>query len=110
MHPLVLLFFAIASEVAATTALKATEGFTRLLPSLVVLLGYGLSFYLLSLSLRHISLGIAYAIWSGLGTTGVVLMGVLIWRESINWMGVLGIGLIISGVMILNLLGRTPTP
>ncbi len=102
MHPMLLLTLAIISEVIATTALKASEGFSRPLPSLLVVLGYGLAFYLFSLSIQHLPLGIAYAIWSGMGTVGAVVMGILIWQEVLDVPRVLGILLILAGVMLLN--------
>jgi small multidrug resistance pump len=70
---------------------------------LLVVVGYGLTFYFLGLALKQIPLGVAYAIWSGLGTAGAVLAGVLLWRESLNLAGVVGIALIVVGVLILNL-------
>jgi small multidrug resistance pump len=96
---MVILFLAILGEVVGTVALKASDGFARLGPSVVV--GYGLSFYLLALALKQIPLGVAYAIWSGLGTAGAVVAGILLWRESLNLAGV-GILLIIAGVVLLN--------
>jgi small multidrug resistance pump len=103
MNPMLLLFLAIMSEVIATSALKASDGFTRLLPSLLVVLGYGSAFYLFSLSIRHLPLGVAYAIWSGVGTVGAALIGVLVWQEVLNAPRLLGMGLIIAGVLLLNL-------
>jgi small multidrug resistance pump len=100
---LLLLLLAILSEVAGTVALKASDGFARLGPTALVVVGYGLTFYFLGLALKQIPLGVAYAIWSGLGTAGAVLAGVLLWRESLNLAGVIGIALIVAGVLILNL-------
>ena len=100
---LLLLLVAILSEVAGTVALKASDGFARLGPTALVVVGYGLTFYFLGLALKQIPLGVAYAIWSGLGTAGAVLAGVLLWRESLNLAGVIGIALIVAGVLILNL-------
>jgi small multidrug resistance pump len=98
-----ILLLAILSEVVGTVALKASEGFARLGPIVLVMVGYGLSLYLLALALRQIPLGIAYTIWSGLGTAGAVVAGALLWRESLNPAGVVGIILIIAGVVVLNL-------
>jgi small multidrug resistance pump len=98
-----LLLLAILSEVVGTVALKASDGFARLGPTALVVVGYGLTFYFLGLALKQIPLGVAYAIWSGLGTAGAVLAGVLLWRESLNLAGVIGIALIVTGVLILNL-------
>jgi small multidrug resistance pump len=100
-----MLFFAlaIASEVVATTSLKASEGFSRPLPSVLVVVGYAAAFYLFALSIQHLPLGVAYAIWSGMGTVGAVLMGVLIWQEILDVPRVLGILLILVGVVLLNI-------
>ena len=105
MNPgsMLILFLAILSEVVGTVALKGSEGFTRLGPNVLVVIGYGLSFYLLALALKQIPLGLAYAIWSGLGTAGAVVAGILLWRESLSLTGILGILLIIVGVILLNI-------
>lgn len=100
---MLLLLLAIVSEVVATSSLKAAQGFTRVWPSLAVVFGYGAAFYLLSLCLKTIPLGIAYAIWSGLGTVGVALIGYFLWRESLSGMQLVGIALILTGTVILNL-------
>lgn len=97
------LLLAIVSEVIATGSLKASQGFSRFWPSLFVVAGYGAAFYLLSLSLKQIPLGVAYAIWSGLGTVGVVLIGLFFWGEGLNMLRVIGIALILIGTVILNL-------
>lgn len=106
MKTAVIFFFAVLSEVTATTALKFSEGFTKLVPSIVVVLGYGLSFYLLSLSLKVIPIGIAYAIWSGIGIVLTVIAGMILWREPLDWARVAGIVLIISGILIINLFSK----
>ncbi len=110
MNPsaLLLLVVAVVSEVVGTAGLKASEGFTRVGPSVVVVIGYGAAFYFLSMSLREIPLGVAYAIWSGLGTVGSVLLGVLIWREVMGLPHAVGIGLILVGVVILNVFADGP--
>jgi small multidrug resistance pump len=109
MNPgsMLLLLLAILSEVVGTVALKASEGFARLGPNVLVVVGYGLSFYLLAQALRQIPLGVAYAIWSGLGTAGAVIAGLLLWRESLNLAGILGILLILIGVIVLNIFAGT---
>ncbi len=104
---MLILVLAILSEVVGTVALKASEGFTRLGPNVLVVVGYGLSFYLLAQALKQIPLGIAYAIWSGLGTAGAVVAGMLLWRESLNLAGGIGILLIIIGVILLNIVSGT---
>lgn len=97
---------AIVFEVIGSTALKASQGFSKLLPSLVVVLGYGLAFYFLSLSLKTIPLNIAYAVWSGLGTALIALLGWWVLKEPMNGAIALGILLIIAGVVVLNLASR----
>lgn len=101
-----LLMLAVASEVMGSSALKASQGFSKLLPSLLVVLGYGSAFYLLSQSLKTIPLSVAYAVWSGLGTALIALLGWLVFKEPMNGPMVLGIALIIAGVVLLNLVGR----
>jgi small multidrug resistance pump len=103
------LFLAIAvvGEVVATSALKSSEGFSKLLPSAIVLVGYGVAFYFLSLALKSISVGIAYAVWAGLG---IVLVAAIAWifhGQKLDAWALLGMGLIISGVAVLNLLSKT---
>ena len=75
----IIFFFAVLSEVIATTALKLSEGFTKLPPSIVVVVGYGFSFYLLSLSLKVLPIGVAYALWSGIGIILTVIAGIVLW-------------------------------
>lgn len=106
MKTAVIFFFAVLSEVTATTALKFSEGFTKLVPSIIVVLGYGLSFYLLSLSLKVIPIGVAYAIWSGIGIVLTVIAGMLLWREPLDWARVAGILLIIAGILVINLFSK----
>ncbi|MEI6778235.1 MAG: multidrug efflux SMR transporter [Chloroflexales bacterium] len=107
INALLILLAAIVSEVIGTTSLKLSESFSRPMPSLMVVLGYGLSFYLMSLSLKQIPLGTAYAIWSGLGTAATVAVGVLLWKESLDLARIIGIALIIAGVLVLNFLSKT---
>jgi small multidrug resistance pump len=101
------LAIAIISEVIATSALKTTEGFTRWLPSLLVVIGYTSSFYFLSLTLRTIPLGVAYAIWSGVGIALLALIGWIIYHQALNMMAIIGITLIIAGVIVLVLFSKT---
>src|SRR4029450_13251242 len=93
---------AIVAEVIATSALKAAEGFTRLMPSLVVLAGYATAFYFLSLTLRTIPLGIAYAVWSAVGIALVSVIGWLRYGQSLDAPAMIGIGLIVVGVVVIN--------
>lgn len=101
------LAIAIISEVVATSALKTAEGFTRFWPSLLVIIGYASAFYFLSLTLRTIPLGIAYAIWSGVGVALVSIVGWGIYHQSLSTEALVGIALIVSGVVVLNLSSTT---
>ncbi|WP_031081983.1 DMT family transporter [Streptomyces sp. NRRL WC-3549] len=100
-----LLAAAIAAEVTATTAMKYSEGFTRLWPSVVTGLGYVLAFALLAQTLKTLSIGTAYAIWAGVGTAAVALIGILWMGESAGAAKLIGVALIIAGVVVLNLGG-----
>lgn len=100
------LTIAIVSEVIATSALKAAEGFTRWVPSLIVVAGYALAFYFLALTLRVIPLGIAYAVWSGVGIVLISLAGWIIYRQSLDLPAIIGIALILAGVVVLNVFSR----
>lgn len=96
---------AIMTEIVGTSMLKASEGFTKLYPSAATVICFCLAFYSLSLSLQHIPLGVAYAIWSGVGTAITAVIGIVIWKETASLTTVAGILLIIVGVVILNLKG-----
>ncbi len=98
-----LLSFAIVSEVIGSTMLKLSNGFSRKLPIVGVIAGYGVCFYLLSLALLELPLGFTYAIWSALGTILTALVGVFLFNETINRKGVFGIGLLMVGMVLLNL-------
>jgi small multidrug resistance pump len=98
---------AIVAEVVGTSALKAAEGFTRLAPSLVVIAGYGVAFYFLSLALRGIPVGIAYAVWSGVGIVLISVIGWLVFGQTLDAAGVFGIGLIMAGVVVLNVFSNS---
>lgn len=96
---------AIAAEVLATTSMKYSDGFTRLWPSLGTGVGYLIAFYLLSLTLREMSVGTAYAIWAGAGTAAVALIGMVFIGEAVTAAKILGVLLVIAGVVVLNLGG-----
>lgn len=98
---------AIAAEIVATTALKASDSFTRLLPSVVTVIGYGISFYCLALALRVIPVGIAYAIWSGAGIVAISLIGYLVFKQSLDAAALIGIALIVAGVIVLNVFSES---
>jgi small multidrug resistance pump len=98
---------AIAFEVVATTALKETQGFTRLAPSLIAIIGYGLAFYFLSLTLKVLPVGVMYAIWSGAGIVLVAILGWLVFRQALDVPAMIGIALILAGVLMINLFSQT---
>ena len=105
--PYVFLFLAILSEVIGTTALTASNQFTKLVPSLITVTGYGLAFYFFSFSLRAIPLGVAYAIWGGVGIVLVTLVGLFFFRQRLDLPALLGIGLIVAGVLVMQLFSKT---
>lgn len=106
-NPYFFLSVAIVAEVIATTALKSSNGFTRLLPSAIVVLGYATAFYFLALVLRSIPTGIAYAIWSG---AGIVLISIVAWivhKQTLDMPAVLGLGMIVGGVFVINVFSKS---
>ena len=98
----VYLTIAILSEVVATSALKAAEGFTKPVPSLIVVVGYVAAFYFLSLTLRTIPVGVAYAVWSGVGLVLVSLAGWILYKQALDGAALTGIGCIAVGVVLLS--------
>ncbi len=107
MQQWILLAAAIVSEVIATSCLKAAEGFTRLWPSLIVVIGYVVAFYFLSLTLRTIPVGVAYAIWSGVGVVLIALSGWIFFGQSLDLPAVIGLALIVAGVVVINVFSRS---
>lgn len=106
MNAYALLACAIALEVAATSLLKASDGMTRLWPTLGALVGYGVCFWLLSMVMKSIPTGIAYAIWSGVGIVLISLIGLFVFKQKLDLAAILGIGLICAGVLVINLFSR----
>jgi small multidrug resistance pump len=106
MPPWMALALAIGAEVVATSALKSAAGFTRLGPSLVVVLGYGVSFWCLSLALKTIPVGVAYAIWSGVGIVLIALIAWALHGQRLDAAALLGIGLILAGVVVIQLFSK----
>ncbi|HAT3667238.1 TPA: quaternary ammonium compound efflux SMR transporter QacL [Citrobacter freundii] len=102
----IFLAIAIFGEVVATSALKSSHGFTKLVPSVVVVAGYGLAFYFLSLALKSIPVGIAYAVWAGLGIVLVAAVAWIFHGQKLDLWAFVGMGLIVSGVAVLNLLSK----
>ena len=103
----IFLAIAIVAEVIATTALRATDGFTRVAPSLIVVVGYGVSFYFLSLTLRTIPMGVTYAIWSGVGIVLISFTGFIIYNQRLDAAALIGMGLIVAGVVVMQLFSKT---
>jgi small multidrug resistance pump len=106
MKTYLLLLVAIVAEVIATSALKASESFTRPIPSIVVVAGYAVAFTCLSMTLKTLPLGVAYAIWSGVGTALVAVVGWLYYRQHLDLPAILGLSLIIAGTLVLNLFSK----
>lgn len=98
---------AIAAEIVATSSLKNADGFTRLWPSVVTACGYLISFYFLSLTLREIPVGIAYAVWSGVGIVLISIVGAIFFKQHLDTPALIGIGLIISGVVVMNVFSKS---
>jgi len=96
------LAIAIVAEVIATSALKSSEGFSRLWPSVIVVIGYCVAFYFLSLVLKTIPVGIAYAIWAGLGIVLIAIIGAVIFKQVPDLPAIIGMGLIIAGLVVIN--------
>lgn len=105
MSPAILLALAIVSEVIGTALLRVSDGMSKLAPSLGMLAAYGLSVYLLALVLKHMEIGFAYAVWAGVGTAMIAVIGVVAWDEPMGMVKVLSIGAVIVGVIGLNLSG-----
>ena len=103
----IFLFVAIIAEVIATSALKSSEGFSKPIASVIVVLGFIIAFYCLSLTLKTIPVGIAYAIWSGVGIVLVTTIAWIVFGQKLDVWGIIGIALIMSGVLVLNLLSKT---
>ncbi len=102
-----LLFIAILAEVIGTSALKMSQGFTKIGPSLLVVVGYGFAFYFLALVLKSIPVGIAYAIWAGVGIALITIIGVVFFKQALDAPAVAGIALIISGVIVINVFSES---
>lgn len=100
------LAIAIVCEVVATSALKASDGFTKAIPLALMVVGYGISFYFLSLSLKVIPVGVAYAIWAGVGVALIAVIGWLVFGQRLNFATLIGILMIVSGVVVINIFGN----
>jgi small multidrug resistance pump len=107
MNQWIFLGVAIVSEVIGTSALKASEGFTRLWPSLIVVVGYLSAFYFLSLTLKTMPIGVAYAIWSGAGVALIALIAWALYGQALDVPAIIGLSLIVAGVVVLNVFSST---
>ncbi len=103
----VFLTISIVGEVIATSFLRASQGFTQPLPTAVVVIGYGITFYFFSLALQTIPVGVAYAIWSGVGIVLVSIIAFLVYRQSLDAPALIGMGLILAGVLVINLFSQS---
>lgn len=107
MNPWLALAIAIVGEVTATTALKATNEFTRLWPSIIVVVGYGIAFYFMAISLRVLPVGIMYAIWAGLGIVLISIIGWVVYKQPLDTPALMGMALIIAGVVVINVFSKS---
>ncbi|SNS25782.1 SMR family transporter [Antarctobacter heliothermus] len=105
--PYLLLAFAVLAETIGTTALQASQQFTRVGPTIIVILAYGAAFYLLGIALKHFPVGIAYAIWSGLGIVLIAAIGLVVFGQKLDLAAVLGMGLILTGILVIHLFSNT---
>ena len=106
MKTYIFLFIAIAFEIIATTSLKASEQFSKLIPSILVVIGYSAAFYFLSMVLKKMDLGIAYAIWSSLGIVCVTIIGAVLFKQKPDLPAIIGIAFILIGVIIINVFSK----
>jgi len=109
MNLYLILFTAIAFEVLGTMLLPASENFTRIFPSIVLLISYGISFYLLSFLSQKLSLAIIYASWAGMGVFSIALLSYIFYNQTLNWPSIIGLFLIVVGVTIVNVYKAQPT-
>jgi small multidrug resistance pump len=108
MNPYIALGIAIVAEVIATALLKASNGFANLVPTAASLVIYGLSFYFLAQALKVVPVGVAYAVWSGIGIVLIAIVGCLVYGQKLDTAATVGMGLIIAGVLVVNLLSDSP--
>ena len=109
MNLYLILFVAIAFEVFGTMLLPASQNFTKVLPSIILLISYGISFYLLSILSQRLSLAIIYASWAGMGVFSIALLSYIFYKQTLNWQSVIGLFLIVVGVTIVNVYKAQPT-
>lgn len=107
MKSWLILMVAIVAEVVGTSSLKASEGFTKLWPSIGVIVGFSVAFYCLSLTLKVIPVGVAYAVWAGLGIVLITLIGWWFFGQKLDWAAIIGMGFIITGVVVMNVFSKS---
>ncbi|SHH16391.1 DMT family transporter [Marivita hallyeonensis] len=107
--PYVILAFAVLAETIGTTALQASQQFSRPLPSVIVVIAYGIAFYLLAIALRTFPVGIAYAMWSGFGIIFITIIGFVVFGQKLDLAAVAGLAMIVAGILVINLLSNTAT-
>ncbi|WP_323770305.1 SMR family transporter [Antarctobacter sp.] len=105
--PYLILAFAVLAETIGTTALQASQQFSKLGPTIIVVLAYGAAFYLLGIALKFFPVGIAYAIWSGLGIVLIAVIGLVVFGQRLDLPAVLGMGLILTGILVIHLFSNT---
>lgn len=106
-HAYLILLLAVVAETIGTTALQASQQFTRFWPSVLVVVGYGFAFYLMALTLKVMPVGIVYAIWSGLGIALIALIGFVVLGQRLDWPAVLGLAMILGGILVIHLFSQT---
>ena len=105
--PYFILFLAVAAETVGTSALQASQQFTRLGPSILVIIAYAVSFFLLGWVLKYMPVGIAYAMWSGLGIVFIALIGLAVFGQKLDLPAILGMGMILGGILVIHLFSAT---
>lgn len=106
MNGMAWLAIAIVAEVIATSALKASDGFSRTLPSVITAVGYGIAFWCMSISIRTVPVGVAYAIWSGVGIVLITAIAWILFKQRLDVPALIGMGLIVAGVLVINLFSK----
>jgi small multidrug resistance pump len=104
--PYLILAFAVLAETIGTTALQASQQFTRIVPTLIVIAAYATAFYLLAIALKYFPVGIAYAIWSGLGIVFISLIGLMVFGQKLDWPAILGLAMILGGILVIHLFSK----
>jgi len=107
--PYIILMFAVLAETIGTTALQASQQFSKLVPSVIVVVAYGAAFYLLAIALKTFPVGIAYAMWSGFGIIFISIIGFVVFGQKLDLAAIVGLAMIIGGILVINLLSNSAT-